>query len=75
MGIADHSQIVKQLQSELRIAKIENKRLKARLQELIEKVDPILLLFGSDTKLRIRQICQEEMARYGVIDSYTRDRG
>ena len=31
----------------------------------MEKVDPLLLLFGSMPENKIRQICQKEMVRYG----------
>ena len=38
---------------------------------MVDKIDPILLLIGSQPEQKIRQICQEEMVRYGVIDSYS----
>ena len=40
-------------------------------KEMVDKIDPILLLIGSQPEQKIRQICQEEMVRYGVIDSYS----
>jgi len=72
---ADHRALVKQMASQLRVAKSENMRLKSRLGELVEKVDPLLLLLGENPKQRIREICQEEMARYGLLDSYSKSRG
>ena len=40
-------------------------------KDMVDKIDPILLLIGSQPEQKIRQICQEEMVRYGVIDSYS----
>lgn len=40
-------------------------------QDLVAKVDPLLLLFGQLPEQKIRQICQKEMVRYGVLDSYS----
>jgi len=75
MANADHSATIRRMQSQIGALRTEKERLKSRLQGLIEKVDPLLLLLGDNPKQRIRQICQEEMARYGLIDSYSRNRG
>ena len=40
-------------------------------KDMVDKIDPILLLIGTQPEQKIRQICQEEMVRYGVIDSYS----
>merc|ERR1712176_1172181 len=72
---ADHRALVKQMASQLKVAKMENVRLKSRLKELVEKVDPLLLLLGENPKQRIREICQEEMTKYGLLDSYSKSRG
>ena len=40
-------------------------------QDLVAKVDPLLLLFGQLPEQKILQICQKEMVRYGVLDSYS----
>ena len=75
MESADQSAVLKRLQSQLNALKVEKERLKSRLNGLVEKVDPLLLLLSGDPRQTIRQICQQEMARYGLIDSYTRNRG
>lgn len=71
MQSADQSSTIRRMQSQLGALRTEKERLKNRLAGLVEKVDPLLLLFGDDPKQRIRQICQEEMIRYRLIDSYS----
>ena len=44
------------MSSQLKVAKMENVRLKSRLKELVEKVDPLLLLLGDNPKQRMERI-------------------
>ena len=70
----DNSYQLRIVQQQLRTSQRENEMLKKKVEALERQVDPVLLAFGDDPREKIRQICQQEMMRHGVIDSYSRGR-
>lgn len=70
----DNSYHLRLVQQQLRTSQRDNEVLKKKIETLERQVDPVLLAFGDDPREKIRQICQQEMMRHGVIDSYSRGR-